>query len=110
MVVANERKGLLGRELKEPRALLSFCPSLTRASAAALLLLLHLAVNVIKRLLITATTEAAARLSAPESHLPCSFLYVCLPLSLSLLHLLSISLFLSVYVYLPLIPHSEFGK
>lgn len=60
-----------GWELEEPRISVRFCPSpLTWASAAALLLLFHLAVNVIKRLLIRAATEASARLSAPEPHLP----------------------------------------
>lgn len=45
--------------------------SLTCTSVAALLLLFHLAVNVIKRLLIGATTETAASPDAPMPHFRC---------------------------------------
>ena len=90
--------------------------TLTRASAAALLLLLHLAVNVIKRLFIRATTEAAARLSAPEPHLPsfscvshsllhCVCVFVCVCVCVCTTSLLS-----KVHHTQPCTPPNEFGK
>lgn len=65
LVYSNEGR-FIGMQSQEPW--LGTAPDYCHVAAS--LLLLHLAVNVIKRLFIRATTEAAARLSTPEPHLP----------------------------------------